>query len=70
MVEQECISHNVVKHEFMKLGFKSKYAFYSICLEIDASLSFEVLRMYWELGVCCMEVYKKLLDVFEKLKHE
>lgn len=70
MVDQGLISHNAFKHEFMKLGFKSKFAFYSICLELDSTLSFDVLKMYWELGVCFKETYQKLMDVIEQLKHE
>lgn len=55
---------------FLKLGFKSRQAFYNVCLDLDDSLSVDSLILFWETNVFNKEVYYKIETVLQLLKQE
>ena len=54
----------------MALGFKSSIAFYNICLELDYRLSPIEIDMFWTCDLYGKEVYRRIANILEQLKHE
>lgn len=62
--------HKCLKVAFIKLGFKSKQAFYNICKSLDASITNEELYLFWYLEACSESLFIKIDNVINNLRHE
>ena len=59
-----------IKNQFIDFGFKSRTAFYNVCLELCPEVSKFSLMMFWDHGICKPSFFDKLDFVLEQLKNE
>lgn len=55
---------------FVKLGFKSKGAFFNVCKSVLPTLNGFKLLAFWKGGFLCNDLMEDLINVLEIIKYE